>query len=356
MTSLTPMPKSLPVAASLVIAYLIGTLLIVGRGILVPFVVALLIWHFLNAIHRSICEFPKLGPFIPNWLSLILTTVIVLTLGVALFNIISNNVNDVILASSKYQERIQQIFHNLNGVIPFKSYIHLDGLMSNWSFQSILINFYGVFTSIMSSAVLITLYVSFLFVEQHFFAHKLHAFLQDSKHRELADNILKHIVQDTQVYLGLKTFLSLITAFCSWFIMRSVGLDFAPFWALLIFFLNFIPNIGAIIATAFPAVLALIQFQTFLPAFIVIGGIVCIQFIIGNLIEPKFLSKSLNMSPLVILLALAFWGSVWGILGMFLAVPITVMMMIVFAHFEATRPIAILLSQDGCIQKSYQKI
>ncbi|WP_188883563.1 AI-2E family transporter, partial [Alicyclobacillus cellulosilyticus] len=69
-----------------------------------------------------------------------------------------------------------------------------------------------------------------------------------------------------------------------------------------------------------------------------------------------YLSKSLNLSPLVILFALGLWGAIWGILGMFLSVPITVMMMIVFAHFEATRPIAILLSQDGYVKNSYAKM
>jgi predicted PurR-regulated permease PerM len=77
---------------------------------------------------------------------------------------------------------------------------------------------------------------------------------------------------------------------------------------------------------------------------------------VGNVLEPRLLSKSLNVSPLVILFALAFWGAIWGVIGMFLSVPITVMMMIIFAHFESTRPIAVLLSQDGCIYKAYETI
>jgi predicted PurR-regulated permease PerM len=163
-------------------------------------------------------------------------------------------------------------------------------------------------------------------------------------------------VKDTQTYLGIKTLLSIITATASWVIMKWVGLDFAEFWALLIFFLNFIPNIGAIVATAFPMLLALIQFDNWFPFAVITTGIVSIQFVVGNLIEPRFLSKSLNLSPLVILIALALWGAIWGVLGMFLSVPITVMMMIVFAHFEKTRPIAILLSKDGCIQNVYAKL
>ncbi len=150
--------------------------------------------------------------------------------------------------------------------------------------------------------------------------------------------------------------LSLTTAFASWFIMKSVGLDFSEFWALLIFFSQFYSNIGSIIATIFPALLALIQFESWLPFIIVTSGIVLVQFIVGNILEPRFLSNSLNLSPLVILVSLALWGAIWGILGMFLAVPITVMVMIIAAHFKSSRPLAILLSQDGCIERAYEEL
>jgi predicted PurR-regulated permease PerM len=115
------------------------------------------------------------------------------------------------------------------------------------------VNIYGVFTTITSSAVLITLYVVFLFVEQHYFSQKMDVLFPQNEHQKLVKNIISHITKDTQTYLGIKTVLSLGISIASWFIMKGVGLDFAEFWALLIFFLNFIPNIGAIVATAFPA-------------------------------------------------------------------------------------------------------
>lgn len=350
------MPKSVTFAAGFIILYLAGLLLITGRSILIPLVIAIFIWYFLNAVHNTITHLPKIGSKLPYWLSLILTIVLVGTLGFAIVNIVSNNVSDVIQASARYQAHIQTIISKLDSLPYFKSSFQFNSLLAGWNLQPILIGIYSVFTSIMSSAVLIGLYVIFLFVEQHFFTRKLNTLFSSASHKALVTNILKHITQDTQVYLGIKTFLSLITAFASWLIMHSVGLDFAAFWALLIFFLNFIPSIGAIVATAFPIILALIQFQTALPCLIITGGLILVQFIVGNLIEPRLLGKSLNVSPLVILIALAFWGTVWGILGMFLSVPITVMMIIVFAHFDTTRPIAILLSQDGCIQKSYEPL
>jgi len=129
-----------------------------------------------------------------------------------------------------------------------------------------------------------------------------------------------------------------------------VGVDFAAFWALLIFLLNFIPTIGSIIATIFPALITLVQFDTLTPFFLVAGGLTGIQILIGNILEPKFTGSTLNLSPTIILLNLSLWGLIWGIPGMFLCVPFLVISMIVFSNLPQTRTIAVLLSSDGQIK------
>jgi len=343
-------------AAGLILVWLSGSLLIAGRSLLIPLIMAIFIWHLLNTINIFIQKTPYFGARMSTKISMILALVVVAILVKIVINIISDNVNEVIAASSRYQDNLMGIFNKADDYFHIKILANFDSFVKSLSVQNILVNIYGVFSTITGSAVLIALYVVFLFVEQHYFQQKMYALFPHSEHRELVNNILTHIVKDTQTYLGIKTLLSLGTATASWIIMKAVGLDFAEFWALLIFFLNFIPNIGAIVATTFPALLALIQFESWIPFLVITSGIVTIQFIVGNLVEPRFLSQSLNLSPLVILIALALWGSIWGVLGMFLSVPITVMMMIIFAHFDKTRPIAVLLSQDGYIQKAYEKI
>lgn len=350
------MNRVLTYTAGLILVWIIGYLLIVGRGLLIPIVIALFIWNLLNTIHISLQKIPWIGDNFPDWLSKLLAFLVVIGMLAVVIDIITNNVNDVIAASSRYQENLTNIFNSIDQHYRLRVLKGFDGFLKDLSVQGVLVNIYAVFTAITSSAVLITLYVIFLFVEQHFFKQKMDAIFSHQEHREVADSILEHIIKDTQTYLGLKTLLSLITAVASWFIMKAVGLDFAEFWALLIFFLSYIPNIGAIIATAFPALLALIQFDNWVPFAVVTSGLVIIQFVVGNLLEPRFLGKSLNLSPLVILFALALWGAIWGILGMFLSVPITVMMLIVFAHFKSTRPIAILLSQDGYVRNAYERL
>jgi AI-2 transport protein TqsA len=343
-------------AAGLILVWIIGSLLIAGRGLLIPFVMSIFLWHLLNTINSGIQKTPFVGSRLPSWLSMVLSLLAVAILVLIVINIITNNVNEVIAASPRYQENLLTIFNKLDQRFHIKGFIDFNYIIKSLSIQNMVINIYGVFTTITSSAVLISLYVVFLFVEQHYFTQKMEVLFPQNEHQKLVKNIISHITKDTQTYLGIKTGLSLATTLASWFIMKWVGLDFAEFWALLIFFLNYIPNIGAIVATAFPAALALLQFQSWWPFLEVTSGIITVQFIVGNFLEPRLLSKSLNLSPLVILFALGLWGAIWGILGMFLSVPITVMMMIIFAHFDATRPIAILLSQDGYIYKSYETI
>ena len=132
-------------------------------------------------------------------------------------------------------------------------------------------------------------------------------------------------------------------------VLRWLGIDFAETWALLIFVLNYIPNIGSIIAVAFPALLALVQFDTLGTFVILVVILTAIQLAIGSVLEPMLMGNSLNMSPFAIILGLAFWGAIWGIVGMFLSVPILVVIMIVCANVPSWRWVAILLSRDGRI-------
>lgn len=350
------MKRTINFAAGLVILWIIGYLLIAGRNQIIPFIIALLVWNLLNTASNAIQSIPLVGSKIPQWLSMIFSLFVFVIFVQILINILANNVNDVIAASSRYQDNFLTILSHLDKHYQIELVPKINAFIKNLSFQNFLVNVAGMFTTITSSAVLIALYVIFLFIEQHFFQRKIEAIFVQTKSQKLVNNILDHIARDTQTYLGLKTLVSLATAFFSYLIMKGVGLDFAEFWGLLIFFLNFIPNIGAIIATAFPAALALIQFSTWAPFIILTSGIILLQFFIGNIIEPKLMGRSLNLSPLVILLALGVWGTIWGILGMFLSVPITVILMIIFAHFDNTKPIAILLSQDGCIQKANEQL
>jgi len=124
-------------------------------------------------------------------------------------------------------------------------------------------------------------------------------------------------------------------------------LDLAEFWALLIFALNYIPYIGAWLGVIFPTLLAAAQFGDPGRVFGIAAALAVVQFTTGSVLEPRVMGRGLNLSPVIMLLSLAFWGTVWGVVGMLLAVPLMVVIMIVCAHVDSLRPVAVLLSADG---------
>src|SRR5262249_16178916 len=126
-----------------------------------------------------------------------------------------------------------------------------------------------------------------------------------------------------------------------------LGLENAVFWSFLIFFLNYIPTIGSVIAVALPTLFALLQRTDLGWVAAVAVGIGFWQFAIGNFGQPRMTGQSLNLSAVFLCLTLAVWGTVWGVTGAFLAAPLTVMLMIVCAQFPSTRWIAILLSANA---------
>jgi AI-2 transport protein TqsA len=196
--------------------------------------------------------------------------------------------------------------------------------------------------------------VIFLLLEQGNFSQKVASLANDEVKERRVRQLISKINEDVQKYISIKMLTSSLTGVLSYIFMKFVGVDFAEFWALLIFLLNFIPTIGSIVATLFPALITLVQFDTYTPFFLILGGVTAIQFCIGNILEPRLMGDSLNLSPLIILLNLSLWGLIWGIPGMFLCVPFLVISMIVFSHVPQTRSIAILLSQDGKISEIYE--
>ena len=134
------------------------------------------------------------------------------------------------------------------------------------------------------------------------------------------------------------TLVSALTAGLSYLILRVVGVEYAGFWAATIFILNFIPTIGSILGTVLPTVFALLQFQAFGPAALVLAGIGAVQFVIGNMLLPRLAGGTLNISLFVTLFSLFALGALWGVTGMFVAMPLTAMLIIVFAQLRGDAP------------------
>jgi AI-2 transport protein TqsA len=318
-----------------------------GSEFLIPLSIALLVFVLLTAIIDRIASLRPGGRAIPRWVAQLLGLGLVIFGLAGIVMILAGQASDVAIAMPRYQARFELIavqFVQFSGedlsnqILAEIRKVDLTGI-----FQSMA----GSAGSILSGFVLILLYIPFMMLERAPMRSKIPLAVKNNKLAEEIGLVLRSISIGLQRYVGIKTLVSLFTGVLSYLVMKYVGLDFAETWGVLAFALNFIPTIGSIVGVAIPAVVALVQFETLTPFLVVVLGCGAIQFIIGNIVEPSLTGRSLNLSPLMVILALTFWTTLWGIPGALLSVPITVVVMIVFANLPETRPLAVLMSGDG---------
>lgn len=321
--------------------------LVLGRAFLVPLAIAILLWNLLEAMIEGFASV-AIGPYkLPRSLATILGITAVVLGFYLVSSILLGQADAIGAAWPRYIARFESIVSDLTQWLGAEwaakireavAAIDLTGRIPRViaSTQSIIVNF-----------LLVVAYIGFLFVERSHLGAKVAAMFPDTRRARETSLLFATISESVRRYIWIKTIVSVITAVVCYAVLRWVGVDFAETWALLIFVLNFIPNIGSIIGVAFPALLALVQFDTLGPFLILVLSLTAIQLAIGSVLEPMLMGSTLNMSPFAIILGLAFWGTVWGIVGMFLCVPILVVVMIVCAHVPSWRWLAILLSKDG---------
>lgn len=338
-------------ALSLFILFCAGYLLILGQGLLIPFVVALFLWYLVNVLAGLFGKLHIAGVRPPGWARYLAAGAVLAVAIHIVIGIITSSVGELIRAAPEYQRAFQRVAWDLQERFEFIDIPEISRFIAEIRLETYIRMLATTFSSFVANFGLITIFLLFLFIEQRYFATKINALMPDPNSRAKLYELLADIDNDIRTYIGIKTATSLATAVASFFVMNHVSLDFAGFWALLIFVLNFIPNIGSIVATLLPSLLAMVQFDTFTPFLIVAIGITTIQIIIGQIIEPLFAGKTLNVTPLAIIFSLVIWGMMWGIAGAFLCVPILVISMIILFHFDSTRWLAILLSQNGRIAR-----
>lgn len=202
-----------------------------------------------------------------------------------------------------------------------------------------------------SNGVLILIYLGFILASKRAVERKLVSLSKNRTERQGATEVFLRIRDSVEQYLWVQTLTGLIIGAVSWLTMTLVGLDNAVFWAFLIFIASYVPIIGGAIGILAPPLFAMVQFGGFWQAGVIAGVLASTHFIVGNVILPRMQGDSLNIDPVVVLLSLAFWGAIWGVTGMFLSTPLTVIAMVICAQFEGSRWVAVLLSANGTPDK-----
>ncbi|MGI9320961.1 MAG: AI-2E family transporter, partial [Thiogranum sp.] len=300
-----------------------------GQNFLIPLVLATITWSLLNALSDRIQKIRIGHAGAPRWLATLLS---ILTLGLFLlgiYQLLASQADSLAAAGPVYQANFSRMLTEFLTWASIEQVPTADSLFQDINVGSILTLVGGSVGSVFTSIVLVIIYTGFLFAEQKVISSKLAALFSSAKEAEETSLVFTEIATQVQRYVWMKTLVSLLTGVLSYFILKLVGVDFAAVWALLIFLLNYIPNVGSILGVAFPALLTLVQFDTLTPFFLIAIGLGAVQFIVGNVVEPAFMGKSLNLSAFMIILSLTFWGMVWGIPGMLLSVPIMVVIVII---------------------------
>lgn len=337
-------------ASSLIVVALTVLLLVEGRDLLIPLAVAIVIWYVLNALANFYRRLGRGAWYPPGWLCMTASILTVL-LALALFaEMISGNIAAVSAAAPQYQINLERLIARGSAFVGFAQPPDIAHIFEEINLRNLAAGFAGAAAAFAGNFGIILIYVLFLLAEQSSFDAKIRALFPDEEHREDVRGLLHRMQVQIQTYLAIKTLMSLLTGGISCLILLAIGVDFAVFWGFVIFLLNYIPTVGSLLGIVLPALLTLVQFPTLGPFAIVLAGIGTTQIVIGNFIEPRLMGTQLNISPLVVILSLALWGTIWGIAGMFLCVPLMVILMIALAYFERTRPIAILLSGNGKIE------
>lgn len=318
------------------------------REILAPFAIAVFLWlvmdGFANAIRR-------LAPQVPR-LAAVAVAVIIIVAGVGVV------VAVIVESAQSFASRGGVYLARLDELIA-RGYALIGRLEDEAPTVSELFaaadpaRFIGdvavALQRLASNAVFVLIYVGFLFAAQSSWPKKMRELFPEQESFRQARSVLNSIRESMERYLWVQTVVSVIISVLSYVTMRALGLENALFWTFLIFLLNYVPTVGSIVATILPTLFALVQYPDdqlwrALAVFILLTGW---QFGIGNFVQPRMQGESLNLATIVVLLGLAVWGVIWGIPGMFLSSPLTVMVMIVLAQFHSTRWVAVLLSADG---------
>lgn len=323
-------------------------LLIVGQDLLLPLVIAVAFWYLINVLASGFARLAISGHHLPRPFCF-LAAILSFLAGVSfIVQFVSGGLQDLGGAARQYEANLMAHWKGL----PFGETMPVEGFRQLLTEQMDLSGLFTAvalsFTSIAADSLLILIYTGFLLLEQGNFDQKLSALVAHPTREKQVRRIIERIREDTRKFISIKLFTSVLTGTLSYGLLRLYQVDFAEVWAVLIFLLNFIPTVGSIVATLFPALVALAQSPEGLAlSLLVLLSIGSLQVLIGNILEPRLMGTSLNLSPVVILFNLALWGYIWGIAGMFLCVPFLIIITIVLANFPRTRPIAILLSSNG---------
>jgi predicted PurR-regulated permease PerM len=324
----------------------------IAAGVILPFTISLLLAFVMYPLVRWLDK-----RHVPRFISLFIVVVIIVAglyaFGVVLFT----SGRNIFSLYNKYEGRLNEIYflvarlfelsydetltfwHNIWGQLGIRTWVY-----------NFTISFSNTSLSFLTGAVLVVIFVVFILAETSYFKEKLEAAFPNRSDRI---NRMGHdLIYQVTRYLTAKFYISLANGVIFAVAFHFIGLEFAIFWGILQFILNFIPNLGSIAGGVIMSLFALIQFWPEPgPVILVVIVILSVNMILGNILDPKIIGEHVGISPVMVLVSLAIWGYIWGFAGMILAVPMTVIIKIVCENIPIMEPVSVLMGTKRSIQK-----
>lgn len=321
---------SLAVLAAIGIAFALS----VTKGIMIPFTLSLFLYFILAPIRTFfICKLK-----FPKWLALIATFTVVALLLTLVFVVLFSAFQEFAEGYRAYQAKavffadtVQQFL--IGKGLPIETFDFAE-VLRNLPFTQIVKDAGAGVLSLLSTTLLVFIFLVFLFTGG----------TSAKETVEKKSGLGFEINAQIRKYLSIKLLTSSVTSIIVFIILTALDLDLAFVFAFLVFILNFIPTVGSFFATILPLPVAFFQYDAAMPIVLVLVLPGLVQFIIGNILEPRAMGQSLNIHPVVVLMSLMFWGLIWGIVGAFLAVPITAILKIALQKIEGGSYIAQIMA------------
>lgn len=332
---------------------LVVTILYLARSILTPIALAILLWFLVNAIANLLQGLPVFRYIMPSWLATTLAaaaTVFAMywtgQVVVQNFATLQQDFN-----VENFEARLDDVLSSVNAISGLQIQLSLSQILNSDEARAIAQGIFELFAEAAQSFALILLLVLFLLLDQPYYDAKIRALFPDPGRQRRVRKVLHKIGEDTRIYIWLMTLVSLIVGISTYAIAEFFGLPGAAFWGFLAFALNYIPTIGSFLGVLFPGVFALVQFDELERTVTFLAALGVVQFVSGNIVLPRLMGDRLNLSEFVVILSLSIWGPIWGVPGLFLAVPLMMVLAIVLSQFQSTRAVAILMSKTGVVMR-----
>ena len=314
------------------------------RAILIPFVIAFVLAVLVRALVRFI---RTRWAAAPTWTVLALAGLVVVVCAAGGLFILVQGMVQIVAEGPKLADRLDQIVMEIGRSLHIREELHLKALIGSVSVPQLAGSILSGLQGFAAGLLLMVVYFGFMLAGSERISRKIDVAAGSSERASAIKSVARRAAADIETYVWVQTITGLMLTTSALIVMMVVGLNNILFWSILFVLLTFIPNIGITIGSILPSLFALVQFPTYWPALAIFVVTQITATVVGNLIYPRMQAQTQNIDPVVTLLALAFWTVLWGIPGAFLAVPLTLMSMMVFAQFPDTRWVAAFLSNDG---------